>query len=80
MQWEYLVVYVEHVSKKLKSMGWKVSHVNGQEIPNWQNGMLFFEYINHLGDQGWELVDSIKYGDSSRPGTLIFKRPKPWQG
>ncbi len=75
-KWEYLVVYVDHVSKKLRSLGWKVSHINGQEISNWQEGVPFFEYINRLGAEGWELIEAIKYGDSARPGTLIFKRPK----
>jgi hypothetical protein len=76
-QWEYLVLDVDHVSKGLTSLGWKVSHVNGREIPNWKNGVLYFEYINQLGAQGWELVDTIRYGDTARPGTLLFKRPKP---
>ena len=31
--------------------------VNGQEIPNWQQGPKVFGAIQHLGDKGWELVD-----------------------
>jgi hypothetical protein len=76
-KWEYVVLYVDHVSKGLTSIGWKVSHINGREVPNWKDGSLYFDYINRLGEQGWELIEAIRYGDSPRPGTLIFKRAKP---
>jgi hypothetical protein len=33
-------------------------HVNGQEIPNWQQGPTLFEAVNYLFRKGWELIDN----------------------
>ncbi len=64
-QWEYL-----HVVMDIGSSGRVVARsTNWQEQPNWKKGPLFSDYLNQLGNQGWELVavEATRY---------IFKRPK----
>ena len=62
-KWEYLFVEVPHNLGKIK--------IQGEKVP-------VSEYINLLGDQGWELVGI----EQSFPGSglsnyiLFFKKPK----
>ena len=57
-KWEYYFI---------SCMGAKVDVVNGKDMPKpWPNTV---EYINKLGEEGWELVSV--YGN-----TYAFKRPK----
>jgi hypothetical protein len=49
--------------------------INGQEIPNWQQGPTLFDSMNHLSWKGWELVfdhSALWLGH----GNLTFIRPK----
>jgi hypothetical protein len=49
--------------------------VNGQEIPNWQQGPKILGTVQRLGWKGWELVSdrsALKLGY----GQLIFRRLK----
>ena len=49
--------------------------INGQEIPNWQQGPSISEVVNYLARNGWRL-----FSDHSAlwlaPGELVFIRPK----
>lgn len=47
--WDYLHVVCEEGRPR---------YINGQEIPNWQQGPTLFEAVNHLFLKGWELVDN----------------------
>ena len=50
-------------------------YVNGQEIPNWQQGPTILGAANHLGWKGWELV-SFPSALWLGHGKLTFRRPK----
>ena len=67
-KWEYLQVKPNH------ARGLRPQWINGQMLPDWHKGPEFFDYLEQLGDQGWELVTVTKV--SSSPGTYHFKRPK----
>jgi hypothetical protein len=62
-KWEYLTLYTNRDGNELK-----FSLANGQEIRDWKKGPTLFEFLNTLGEQGWELI-------STSPYTL--KRAKP---
>jgi hypothetical protein len=52
-------------------------YVNGQEIPNWQQGPTILGAVNHLAWKGWELVlvldpSALWFGH----GKLTFRRLK----
>ena len=73
-KWEYLFV-VGRIGKK----GWVAYAENGKEIPDWKNGPALYEYVNRLGEAGWELT-AAPYNASDPAETsapiLIFKREK----
>jgi hypothetical protein len=50
-------------------------YVNGQEIPNWQQGPTIFGAANHLAWKGWELVLGLSALWSGN-GKLTFRRLK----
>jgi hypothetical protein len=45
--WDYLHIVCEEGHPR---------YVNGQEIPNWQQGPTLVEVVNHLFWKGWERV------------------------
>jgi hypothetical protein len=47
--WDYLHIVCEEGRPR---------YVNGQEIPNWQQGPTLWEAVRHLFRKGWELVDN----------------------
>lgn len=47
--WDYLHIVCEEGHPR---------YVNGQEIPNWQQGPALFHAVNHWFWQGWERVDN----------------------
>jgi len=47
-KWEYLHLVCE---------GGRLRYVNGQEIPNWEQGPTLWEAAHHLFRKGWELID-----------------------
>ncbi len=63
-KWEYHFIEAPHNLGKIK--------VEGQKIP-------VQDYVNHLGDQGWELVavEQGFPGSGISPYILFFKRLKP---
>ncbi len=67
-KWEYLTVDAQGAKGF-----WKPYYVGNQQLQNWQNGPTVFDYMNQLGEQGWELV-TAHYAPSQE--TFIFKRHK----
>lgn len=59
-KWEYLEV---------ESAYNRVLAINGKEVKDWQEGTRMIDYLNQVGDEGWELIaiDENRY---------LFKRPK----
>jgi hypothetical protein len=72
-KWEYLLLDTDGGRDKLPRF------LNGIEIRNWRRGPSLVEFINQLGDQGWELVSwqPHYYGESTVEVRVVFKRPKP---
>ena len=48
-QWEYLVVTFQHYR------GWRPRYANGQELQHWTEMPLLPDYLDVLGELGWEL-------------------------
>ena len=73
IRWDYLVVSFGDYR------GWRPRYINGQEIRNWMQAPVIHDYINQLGEDGWELVGAgggkALYG-SSDYYQLFFKRQK----
>ncbi len=81
-KWEYLSITV--ASTKTITIGnprvhRKIQKINEIQLENWKEGLPFYEHLNQLGEQGWEMVyiNESDY-DSDLPGTafLFFKRRK----
>ena len=51
-KWEYLFV----IAKAAPDLEVRPTRINGQKIADWEKGPLLYDYINKLGDEGWELV------------------------
>ena len=64
--WDYLHLVCEEGRPR---------YVNGQEIPNWQQGPTILAAANHLGWKGWELV-SFPSALWLGHGKLSFRRLK----
>lgn len=52
--------------------GWRPRFVDGQELSDWKNGPLIEEYLNQVGQVGWEMVGIVGNGRSERDA--YFKR------
>jgi hypothetical protein len=50
-KWEYLTITAGRANGKIR-----VSHINGELQPDFQQGEDVYVYLNELGEQGWELV------------------------
>jgi hypothetical protein len=59
--------------------GWRPRFINGQEIDRWMDGPVIHDYLDQLGQEGWELVGANAgkrlYGSSDQY-QLFFKRPR----
>lgn len=71
--WEYLLVSFQEYK------GWRPRFVNGQEVADWMSAPIVHEYVNQLGEDGWELTSASAgqslYGLTDRR-QMYFKRPK----
>jgi hypothetical protein len=65
-KWEYLTIRV--TSGQLYT-------VNGERLKDIQKGRPYVEYLNQLGDQGWEVTGTGSVGLLGL-GDIILKRPK----
>ena len=64
--WDYLHLVCEEGRPR---------YVNGQEIPNWQQGPTVSEAVFHLGQKGWILLFDY-YALQLGYGDLTLIRPK----
>lgn len=69
-RWEYLVVALDLVAGERPVVRW----VNGQEVDDWKRGGSVWDYLNGLGDVGWELIGFELFG--RRHTSMVLKRPK----
>jgi len=49
-QWEYLVVSLQEYN------GWHPRYINGREVKNWMDAPVLHDYLDQLGEDGWELA------------------------
>ncbi len=73
-KWEYLNLWTQMdgngiLDKPIE----KVHSINKQEVPNWKSGVAITDFLNSLGEQGWELINILP-GMGGFQYTL--KRPK----
>ena len=67
-QWEYMEIVFRDYG------GYRPRYVNGEEQMGWKRAPVIHEYLNQLGEQGWELVGVGGRDDRQMPA--YFKRPK----
>jgi hypothetical protein len=49
-RWEYVeILFCDHG-------GFRPRYINGKQVRNWKKAPLIHIYLNHLGEQGWELA------------------------
>jgi hypothetical protein len=68
-KWEYLSVSADASAVAGRPV-LKAHLVNGRELSDWRQGADIYAYVNHLGEQGWELV-------TREVNNFAFKRPLP---
>jgi len=72
-QWAYRLVSFQDYK------GWRPRYVDGQELEDWTSGPLIHQYLEQMGEAGWELAAAAAgerlYG-STDTHQLYFKRPK----
>jgi hypothetical protein len=72
-QWEYQLVSFQDYK------GWRPRYLDGQELRDWTSGPLIHQYLEQMGEAGWELAAAAAgerlYG-SADTHQLYFKRPK----
>jgi hypothetical protein len=66
--WEYMEVVFRDYG------GYRPRCINGQEQPGWKRLPVIHEYLNELGEQGWELAGLGSRENCEMPA--YFKRPK----
>jgi len=71
-KWEYLVVV--GVNSKVVSINGKLASDFKVPFIGDPQGRNVFEYINLLGQEGWELVGYTNYGGTSTSAAYCFKR------
>jgi len=66
--WEYMEIVFRDYG------GYRPRFINGEEQSGWKQAPVIHEYLNQLGDQGWELVAVSSRDDMQMPA--YFKRLK----
>ena len=76
-KWDYLYIVVDYEGSNYLG---RPRYVNGQELPDWEQGENIMAVINTLGWKGWERVPNGFGLDfrarKLRQQTLIFRRPR----
>lgn len=72
-EWEYAVVTFQDYR------GWRPRYFDGLELEDWMGGPLVHEYLEQMGEEGWELAAASAgerlYGNADNH-QLFFKRLK----
>jgi len=69
-RWEYLFLTAEKFEKI-----WMPRFVDGQEISGWDTGLTLYDYANHLGSDGWELISvNWQAKENMTHHRFVFKR------
>ena len=76
-KWDYLSIVVDYENGNYPG---RPRYVNGQELPNWEQGETIVSVMNKLGWKGWERVSNTFGLDFQarklKQQTFIFRRPK----
>jgi hypothetical protein len=77
-RWDYLSIVVDYEGNNFLG---RPRYVNGQELPNWEQGENILSVMNTLGWKGWELVSNLNAflgfpAKKPKQQTLLFRRPK----
>lgn len=67
-QWEYMEVIFRDYG------GYRPRFINGEEQFSWKQAPVIYEYMNQVGEQGWELTGVGSRNDMEM--AAYFKRPK----
>lgn len=67
-KWEYRIVIAAHTGGPNNRLAPQI--VDNEVLKNWRKGPSIYDYLNHLGDKGWELVTITS------PDRYVFKRRK----
>ncbi len=67
-RWEYMEVVFRDYG------GYRPRYVNGEERADWKKSAIIHEYLNQLGEEGWELVGVGSRHNDEMP--TYFKRRK----
>lgn len=51
-KWEYLIVTYGHANGS-----WRPRYARGREMPDWEEGPTTHQFMDQLGEQGWECFD-----------------------
>ena len=79
-KWEYLHLTIAYADSSY-GVG-TVKYIDGREIQNWKQTGYLPNFLNELGEQGWELVEVIwrmkgsSHGSTNIDPIYILKRPK----
>jgi hypothetical protein len=74
-KWEYMEVRANENDHTTISV--KVSDVNLPQIPSLKKNVSYMDYLNQLGDQGWEIITSYYYHyDYKNYALFLLKRAK----
>ena len=71
-RWEYLEVAFYDYG------GYRPRYVNGEEQGGWKRAPLMYDYLNQLGQEGWELAAIGSRHNNLMPA--YFKRPQRRSG
>lgn len=78
-KWEYrtaTLLAIPSISGIVK--GWRLRAINDQELPNWKKAEMYSTiavFCNQMGQEGWELINTVSTGLSQFSLLLFFKRP-----
>ncbi len=66
-RWEYCFVACSPHEDE-----WRPRFINGQELSEWWSNPPIYDYANHLGSHGWEMV-SINIGHDQEGVTTSYR-------
>jgi hypothetical protein len=72
-RWEYLIIAYEYGND-----AWRPRFARGREMPDWDIGPTSHQFMDQLGEQGWECFDVEigREGSEINSYWMYFKRPK----